>query len=193
MANIALRQILQNGIPVSPDVLEKIAGHFEERTLAKNEIVLESGKISTEYFFLESGSMRAFTFDAEGNEVTTNFFSAPRFVFEPTSFFLRIPSTETFQALSECRVHVLTFEKLNHLFHSVQEFREFGRGILVKEFALFKQRTLGLINLTAEERYANLIRSNKEIFEFAPLKQIASYLGITDTSLSRIRREFPKK
>ena len=193
MPNTALFQIFKNSLPVSNELLETIANHFEERTISKNEIVLESGKISNEYFFLETGCMRAFTFDTEGNEVTTNFFSAPRFVFEPASFFLRIPSSESFQALSDCKIHSISFEKLNHLFHSIQEFREFGRGILVKEFAIFKQRTLGLINLSAEERYAALIRSNKEIFEFAQLKQIASYLGITDTSLSRIRREFSKK
>jgi len=79
------------------------------------------------------------------------------------------------------------------LFHSVPEFREFGRAMLVKEFVAFKQRTLLLINKTAEERYADLLNSNGEIFQFAQLKHIASYLGITDTSLSRIRKEYAKK
>lgn len=50
-----------------------------------------------------------------------------------------------------------------------------------------------MINQTAEERYAALLKSSPSIFQFAPLKNIASYLGITDTSLSRIRKEFSKK
>ncbi len=50
-----------------------------------------------------------------------------------------------------------------------------------------------MINKSAEERYAELINTNKEIFQYAQLKHIASYLGMTDTSLSRIRREFSKK
>jgi ribosomal protein L10 len=79
------------------------------------------------------------------------------------------------------------------LFHSIPEFREFGRAMLVKEFSMYKQRTLSLINQTAEERYKELISTGKEIFQYAQLKHIASYLGITDTSLSRIRREFSKK
>jgi CRP-like cAMP-binding protein len=79
------------------------------------------------------------------------------------------------------------------LFHTYPEFREFGRAMLVKQYAAFKQRTLALINKSAEERYAQLINGNKEIFQYAQLKHIASYLGITDTSLSRIRREYSKK
>jgi len=79
------------------------------------------------------------------------------------------------------------------LFHSIPEFRDFGRSILVKGFASLKIRMLSMITETAEERYASLLHSNPEIFQYAPLKQIASYLGITDTSLSRIRKEILKK
>ena len=79
------------------------------------------------------------------------------------------------------------------LFHSIYEFREFGRMILVKGFISFKQRTLSLINESAEQRYETLITARPEIFQRAPLKYIASYLGITDSSLSRIRRELAHK
>ena len=88
---------------------------------------------------------------------------------------------------------VLTYDKLNDLFHSLPEFREFGRAMLVKGFIAFKLRTLSMINKTAEERYAILLQSNPEIFQHASLKHIASYLGVTDTSLSRIRKSFALK
>ena len=106
---------------------------------------------------------------------------------------MRTVSTEHIQALTDCQGYLITFEMVNKLFHAVPEFREFGRTMLVREYATFKQRTLALINKTAEERYADLIHSNKELFQHAQLKQIASYLGITDTSLSRIRREYARK
>jgi hypothetical protein len=79
------------------------------------------------------------------------------------------------------------------MFHATPEFREFGRHILVRGFSSLKIRTLSMITETAEERYANLLNSHPEIFVYAPLKNIATYLGITDTSLSRIRRDFSKK
>ncbi len=92
-----------------------------------------------------------------------------------------------------CKGWVISFEKLNMIFHSIPEFREFGRAILVKGFASLKLRMLSLITETAEEPYASLLQFNPEIFQNAPLKYIASYLGITDTSLSRIRKEMMKR
>jgi len=65
--------------------------------------------------------------------------------------------------------------------------------VLVKGFTELKTRTLSIITETAEDRYEQLLKTNPEIFKHAPLKNIASYLGITDTSLSRIRKEVAKK
>jgi CRP-like cAMP-binding protein len=79
------------------------------------------------------------------------------------------------------------------LFHSIPEFREFGRANLVNAYAGLQERTLSMINLTAEQRYENLIASQPEIFQHSPLKYIASYLGVTDSSLSRIRKDFVSK
>jgi hypothetical protein len=78
-------------------------------------------------------------------------------------------------------------------FHTFPEFREFGRLNIINHYSILKQRMLSMLQETAEQRYGNLINSNPEILQTAPLKHIASYLGITDTSLSRIRKEFIKK
>jgi len=193
MSKAPLILFIQNYLRANRQVIEDIVAYFEEKEFAKNDFFLKEGKVSNEYLFLEEGFMRAFTFDIEGNEVTTWFYNANNVVFEVSSFFMRIPATENIQAVTQCKGFYITYEKLNMLFHSVPEFRDFGRMMLVKSFAAFKQRTLALINKSAEERYASLISANSEIFQHAQLKHIASYLGITDTSLSRIRREFAKK
>lgn len=188
-----LIDFLQANTQADLKTIWQIAEQFTELSLAKNEYLLKEGKINNDYYFLVEGLIRAFTYDIDGNEVTTNFFQKSRTVFEVSSFFLRIPSTENIQAITDCQGFVLTFEQLNTLFHAIPEFREFGRAMLVKEFASFKQRTLALINKSAEERYGDLISSNKDLFKYAQLKHIASYLGITDSSLSRIRREYLNK
>ncbi|CCG53618.1 Probable cAMP-binding protein [Flavobacterium indicum GPTSA100-9 = DSM 17447] len=193
MSKELLINYIQNNLPTSRKTLDEIVEHFEERTFSKNDYFLKEGQISNDYFFLANGFMRSFTYDIEGDEVTTAFYSANRFVFECSSFFLRTTSTENIQAVTDCVGYTISFEDLNKLFHSIPEFREFGRSVLVKEFSAFKQRTLSMINRSAEERYANLITTNKEIFQYAQLKHIASFLGMTDTSLSRIRKEFLKK
>ncbi len=195
MSNQLLINFIKSNIPniqVTKEALEIITGVFEEITFEKNEFLLKQGKVS-DYYYLAEGFVRAYTYDTNGNEITTYFYSKDHVIFEAASFFLHIPSTEYIQAITPCKVFAITFEKLNTLFHEVPEFREFARAMLVREFVAYKQRTLSMINKSAEERYANLIAANSEIFQYAQLKNIASYLGITDTSLSRIRKEFAKK
>ena len=188
-----LIQFIKSYSPAGSEVATAIADQFDERLFLKNEYFLRAGQVSNGYLFLTDGFMRAFTFNADGNEVTTYFHGPNKAVFEVSSLFLRTVSTENIQALTDCRGYTISFDKLNVLFHSIPEFREFGRAMLVKEFAAFKQRTLGLINKSAEERYTDLMQTNRDLFQHAQLKHIASYLGITDTSLSRIRREFARK
>jgi len=175
------------------EMANQIALNFQLKELVKGDLFVNEGKINNEYLFLENGYMRAFLLDTEGNEVTVNFYCPKTVVFEVSSFFQRVTAQENIQALTDIKGWVITFEKLDNLFHSIPEFREFGRAILVKGFVSLKIRTLSMINKAAEQRYAELLKSNPDIIQNAPLKFIASYLGLTDTSLSRIRKEFSKK
>lgn len=188
-----LIKFFSNSNIVSDVKAAEIASHFVKKAISKNELQLREGQICNQYLFLETGCMRAYAFDTEGNDVTTNFYSDNNVVFEVSSFFNRSISKENIQALTDCIGWSITYEQLNMLFHSIYEFREFGRSILVKGYASLKTRMLSMITETAEVRYAALIKNNPEIFHYAPLKHIASYLGITDTSLSRIKKEFSKK
>jgi CRP-like cAMP-binding protein len=183
----------ENSGKVNAIKAKEISEYFEVKEVAKGDLFLKEGQISNEYLILEDGFMRAYSFDPGGNEVTTAFHNNSYPVFEVASFFNRTPSRENIQALTDCSGWFITYEQLNMLFHGIPEFRDFGRSILVKGFASLKTRMLSMITETAEERYVSLMQSNPEIFQQAPLKQIASYLGITDTSLSRIRKEMIKK
>lgn len=177
----------------SASQVQEIILLFEEREIAKGDLLLKEGQVSNDYFFLEEGFMRTFVHDVDGKDVTTGFAAAGQVVFEVSSFFNRIPSRENIQALVPCIGWSITYEQLNHLFHTYPAFREFGRSVLVRGFTALKSRTLSMITETAEQRYEHLLKTNPDIFQNVPLKHIASYLGITDTSLSRIRKEFSKK
>jgi CRP-like cAMP-binding protein len=193
MERKSLVGFIKNILPIPDTVAETIAANFEPFTLSKNDVILKHGKVSNDYMILEEGCIRSFTFNAEGVEVTTNFYMKRSVVFEVASFFKRTPSRETFQALQDCAGWKTNYETIQTLFHTIPEFRELGRMILVNGYVAFKERTLSMIDLTAEQRYEDLIRNRPEIFQHAPLKHVASYLGITDTSLSRIRKEFTNK
>lgn len=188
-----LIRFLQSIFPSSDAIAKEIAETFNAIQLKKGEYFLEEEKRSNEYLFLEEGVMRSYLYDTDGNEVTTAFYTAGNVVFEAASFFQRIPSQENIQAITDCAGWKLTYDELNTLFHALPAFRETGRAVLVKTLVSLKMRMLSLINKTAEQRYVLLLSSQPEIFQHVPLKYIASYLGITDTSLSRIRREFVNK
>jgi CRP-like cAMP-binding protein len=188
-----LIQSIQAQLTVASQTAADIAAQFEDMEVPKNSYFLKEGQNGYHYMFLEEGFMRAYTFDPAGNEVTTGFYTKGQMVFEVSSFFTHTRSKENIQAITDCRGYAITFQQLNMLFHSIPEFREFGRAMLVKGFVALKQRTLSLINEKAEQRYINLIENAPEIFQHAQLKHIASYLGITDTSLSLLIKKYKKK
>jgi CRP-like cAMP-binding protein len=187
-----LVQFIRTIYQMPVDKAASIVDRFHEKDIPKNELLLKEGRRCTEYHFLCSGFMRAWTIDLEGKEVTTAFYPAGNVVCELFSFFKHIPSRENIQALTTCSSLYITFDELQEIFHSMPEFREFGRSILVNAYAILKQRMLSTLHQTAEQRYKDLITAAPEIFQYASLKHIASYLGITDTSLSRVRTAFAK-
>jgi CRP-like cAMP-binding protein len=189
MSKSKLIDFISESIVMQPKRVEEVADYFQPLQLKKGKFLLQSGQICNQFVFLESGFIRSFTLNLDGNEVTTNFYKPNQLAWEVASYFQRTPSEENFQALTDCVCWYSTFEELQTIFHTIPEFREFGRATLVKGYIDFKQRSLSMINQTAEQRYRTLLRTKPEIFQIAPLKQIASFLGITDTSLSRIRKK----
>ena len=188
-----LVKFIQTQLSITALKAGEIADRFTEKTVLKDNIFFEEGKICNEYYFLVNGFVRAYTFDTKGEDITTSFYKNNEVVCELFSFFKRVHTQETFRALTDCTAWYITFDDLQVAFPSMPEFREFGRSMLVSSYAELKQRMLSMLHQTAEERYINLLMNSPEIFQYAPLKDIATYLGITRTSLSRIRKELSKK
>ena len=189
----ALTTFLLKSNFITLSAANEIADKFIYKSIPKNQFQLSEGKVSDEYLLLQKGYMRAFAHDTEGNDITTGFYTPGQVIFEVASFFNRTRSKENIQALTDCEGWYITYMQLNALFHAMPQFREFGRSILVQGFSELKTRMLITITETAEARYEHLLKSSPDIFHHAPLKNIATYLGITDTSLSRIRKDFARK
>lgn len=189
----SLIQFVQSILPISAGKAEQLVDKYKYRTILKNEYLLKKGIICNEAHFIEGGFMRAYTFDLHGDDVTTAFYSKKMSTSDFYSFFKRVPSQENIQALTDCETWYINYEDMQVNFHTMPEFREFGRLNIVNQYSILKQRMLSMLQDTAEQRYANLLSSNPEIIQNVPLKYVASYLGITDTSLSRIRKEFVKR
>jgi CRP-like cAMP-binding protein len=162
---------------------------FKQVTFEKNSFLLEEGKTANYYWFIQSGFIRSYVIDTEGNDITTNFFSVGDIVIDWPSFFLRNPTRENIQALSDCVCWQLDFETFQELFHSIRNFREQGRTTLVGSYFALKRHSISMIADQAKDRYLRLVKEKPHVVQNVSLKHIATFLGITDTSLSRIRKE----
>lgn len=162
---------------------------FKQVTFEKNSFLLEEGKTANHYWFIQSGFIRSYVIDTEGNDITTNFFSVGDIVIDWPSFFLRNPTRENIQALSDCVCWQLDFETFQELFHSIRNFREQGRTTLVGSYFALKRHSISMIADQAKDRYLRLVKEKPHVVQNVSLKHIATFLGITDTSLSRIRKE----
>jgi CRP-like cAMP-binding protein len=188
-----LEKYYQSVLPMSLDTAKRLTEKSEFIEIAKNELLLKENTISDKTYFMDQGFIRSYTFDANGEEITTNIFSAPCVVNDYLSFFKQQPAKENFQTLTACKLWRMSYENVQTYFHTIPEFREYGRLLLVNNYSLLHERMIGMIKDTAETRYLKLMKIHPDIFQNVPLKIIASYLGITDTSLSRIRKELSKK
>ena len=193
MNTVHLENYIQLLLPMPSDKVQQVIENFECIEVAKNEFILKENNISKSLFFLETGCIRSYTFDRNGVEVTTNIFSAPCFVNDFLAFFKQQSTKENFQTLTACTLWKMSFQQVQSSFHNIPEFREFGRMMLVTNYSNLHERMIGMIKDTAELRYLKLIEQYPAIIQQVPLKIIASYLGITDTSLSRIRKEVAHK
>ncbi len=183
----------QKVLPMPLEKAELIASTFHYKHVQKGTFLIEEGKICSTSHFIAEGCARIYTYDMNGNDITTMIFSNIIFANDFHSFFKRIPATENLVTMSDCETFYLSFEELQTNFHTIPEFREFGRMMLINGSVILKQRMLSMIKQTGEQRYSNLMETHPEIFQHIPLKNIATYLGVTDSSLSRIRRDFMKK
>jgi CRP-like cAMP-binding protein len=168
--------------------LEKILSQYKRMEFAKNDYLVKQGTTANFYYFMESGYARSYAIDLEGNDISTKFFSSTDIVIDWHSYFLRTKCREDIQAVTPCVAWKITFDDFMKLF-SIEPFREVGRTRLVNNYFELKNHTVSVIADPAKDRYLNLLKAKPDIVQNVPLKQIATYLGITDTSLSRIRKE----
>ena len=188
----ALQTIYQHPL-LSSKELQNIFEVHRKVTFNKGDFILKSGQVANAYFCVEKGLIRSYVYDFNGNDITTGFVGKDEIAIDVVSLFHNVPTVEYFQALTDCECYAIDLESFQVLYHSIKGLNEWGRAWMSESLFALKQRTISMITDSASERYKRLQRQHPQILQQAPLKFIASYLGITDTSLSRIRKELVKE
>lgn len=174
---------------IKNDNYKTIMEAHERVKFFKNDTILSEGKISNAYYLIKKGLFRSYVIDYKGNEITTDFFGPNDILIEVASLFLRIPSKETIQAITDCEVYKIDFNDFQNLYSTIDGFTEWGRAWMSHQLFMAKHRAVNMHTQSASQRYLTLAEEKPLIIKEVPLKHIATYLGITDTSLSRIRKE----
>jgi CRP-like cAMP-binding protein len=181
------RQNLQRFVTFSNEDWDLIVPHLTEKQLKKNQLFAQEGKRAKDIAFVLEGNLRQF-YTRDGEEKTTYFYFENHLMSSYMSCITGQPSQLSIESLTASRLLVFTYPVLQSLYNQSQPWEKFGR--LIAEYIAIglEERMVGLLMLSPEERYNQLLQSNKQkILERIPQHYIANYLGITPVSLSRIR------
>lgn len=165
---------------------EALSPFFEQVVLAKNEHLLTEGKTCRHLYFLEQGALRGY-YNLEGKEVTHWFAFAPDFVTSFHSFITQQQAVESIQLLEGSVLWSISKEAATQLMNQYHEIERLVRIAYENFYLRLEERFVNAQFKTAAERYQQLLEQTPHILERVPLGYIASYLGISQETLSRIR------
>ncbi len=172
--------------PLNHEAQNALQNCFEQQVYSKNEYLLTEGKICRHLYFIEKGAVRGF-YTLDGKEITHWIAFENDFVTSFHSFITQEPAVENIQLLEGSIAWCISREKLYELFNEFNEIERVVRIGYEKYYIRLEERFVSGQFKTAGERYENLLKQAPHILERVPLGHVASYLGISQETLSRIR------
>jgi CRP-like cAMP-binding protein len=186
----ALKTFISNYVSLSPGELEEITAKFKSRVIKKNDYLLREGETCRDLVFVQKGCLRLY-YMAEDIEVSVWFAFSESSAIEIYSFISENPSNYFLQAIEDSEVLYLPKTELNKLYQSHPKMQEMMRNFWEDVILNLIQRFTALQKDSAEKRYLDLL-DKPAYMETIPQKYLASFIGVTPTSLSRIRKQLIK-
>ncbi|CAL2090510.1 Crp/Fnr family transcriptional regulator [Tenacibaculum sp. 190524A05c] len=180
---------INNISPISEDTFQELAQLFKPIQLKKNEFFVRDGEYAQHIGFLKKGIVRAFFLNQEGKEYTKQFFMDSSIIGAYTSLLTKKPNKIAQQALTDCEILIANFNEIEERYSKFHDLERLGRKIAEYYFLEKEQKELEMALLDADKRYLILREKFPTIETIIPQYHIASYLGISPTQLSRIRRK----
>jgi CRP-like cAMP-binding protein len=187
--NLFLEQIKKLGATLPEEDTFLIVPILKEKSFKKGQIVLKTGEVCTETYFITRGLMRSFHQMPNGSQKTYVISSEHKLFTEQCSFVSQKPSMDYLEAVEDTDVLYFSYLDLNELYQKSHEWESVGRKISDANFIVAKNRLRSLMNDDAQTRYLKFLKSYESFLTRIPQHIIASYLGITPQSLSRLKRE----
>ncbi|WP_456866212.1 Crp/Fnr family transcriptional regulator [Galbibacter sp. BG1] len=179
-------QILDKIHPINPSSKLKLIDSFEEISLPKNQLIIRSDKVEKSIYFIKKGIARTFS-NTDDIEVTIAFGEEGDTIISLKSYILNQKGYENIELLEDCDLYKISATNLQNLFSIDIDIANWGRKFAEQELIKAEQRFISNQLGKATERYIELLKKHPTLIQRVSLGLIASYLGITQVSLSRIR------
>jgi len=173
---------------ITQDDISKISSYFRLTTLKKGDYFLKSGRVCDKLSFHKSGFIRVYVTTHE-KEITQWISSKGYFVTDLSGIIFNTPSKYDIQALSDCELYTIDQKDYNRIGQLIPQWHELEKLFIARCFTFLEERIFALLSMTAEERYKLLFEQNKELFNQVPLQYLASMMGMTPETLSRLRKK----
>jgi CRP-like cAMP-binding protein len=166
-----------------------VSGVFTPRKLRRRQYFLQAGEVCKYFAFVLKGALRQYSVDEKGQEHIMNFAVENWWVGDRESFVMLTPSKYNIDALEDCQLLLITNAQLQDLLHTVPAIATMVREMDQRNFIATQKRLHASIGYSAEERYGELLREHPGYLQRFPQHMIASYLGISPETLSRVRNK----
>jgi CRP-like cAMP-binding protein len=160
-----------------------------ERNFKKGDFLLKEGEVENNLSFIVEGAVRIFTYNKKDEDISIGFATERYFCSSYSSFVSRKLSLIAIQALEDVKILCMSYDNLQDLYRFSHTGERLGRINAELTICFKEEREIVLLTMSAKERYQHLIETQPKLLELVKLEHLATYLGITPQSLSRIRRE----
>ena len=180
-------------LEIPKEAITTCSGFYVSKKVAKNEFLLREGEICLDTFFVEKGLLRMFSLDKNGKEHVIQFAPENWLISDRSSLNFNEKSKFYIEAIEDTEVFILGNDFFTKMIENYPHIAERNDLLLQKHIRNLQNRVNSLLADTAEERYMNFIKMYPDILLRVPQWMVASYLGITPESLSRVRKELARK
>lgn len=180
-------------IELTPEEVRFFTALFKSKTVRKKQYLLQEGSVCRYEYFVNRGCLRTFFVDNKGLEHNVQFSVEDWWTGDMYSFLTQKPGRFNIVAVEDSELLCIDHPSLEELYKKVPKFEKFFRHLLQNAFIALQERVLSGMSETAEERYINFRKKYASMDKRIPQNQVASFLGITPESLSRVRRQLTHK